>query len=349
MSNWPGVQSLLQFAEDAASEELPGQVFQPEGPSRQVKGQGSCAERQAHDTEGQICDLEGHRQAGSPSAPFPMLALDLVSYNAAAEGGNVEIVDPRKAEALPDAQAQKAAAHLSAHIKQAPALASAQQHQLPVQMHAARADTVSTNHQDIQSCTAGDRSTVTGSHSALASRQSGSQQQVELPVGDHPSITEGLSLARVLRELPSHQVPRHASSQQEQQMVLPQDHNCAALPSDKSADSKQGRGRAVGLNGPEHGTKSVCDTVCAGRKGTLAQRRQWHQHSAAVYSKARDAQRVLSFQSSTVPFGSPAERPRQKLPMPWQSSGEQHCTAHLQKKDQIQQVVNLLTKGGSLC
>jgi hypothetical protein len=364
VSNWPGAQSLLQFAEDAAREELPGQVCQPEGHSCQVKGQGSCAKRQAHDTEGQMCDLEGHRQAGSPSAPFPMLALDLVSYNAPAEGGSVVIVDPQKAEALPDAQAQKAAAFShdayqtaaalsSAHVKQAPALASAQQHQLPIQVHAACANAVSANLQDTQICTAGDRATVSASHSAPASRHSRSQQQVELPEYDHPSSTEGLSPARVLQELPSDQVPKHASMQQEQHMVLPEGHNCVALPSDRSPNRKQSRGRVAGLNGPGHGgchgTKSVHDTVCAGLKGTLAQPRQWRQRSVAVNSEARDAQRVVSFQSSTVPFGSPAERPRQKLPMPWQSSGEKHCSADRQENDQIQQVVNLLTKGGSLC
>ncbi|KAL0040192.1 hypothetical protein WJX79_010882 [Trebouxia sp. C0005] len=94
---------------------------------------GDVASGQAHDTEGQMCDLEGQTQAGSPSAPFPMLALDLVSSNAPAEGGSVVITDSQKAEALLDAQAQKAAAHLSAHIKQSPALARAQQQQPPVQ------------------------------------------------------------------------------------------------------------------------------------------------------------------------------------------------------------------------
>ncbi|KAL0017847.1 hypothetical protein WJX77_012640 [Trebouxia sp. C0004] len=141
-----------------------------------------------------------------------MLALDLVSYNAPAEGGSVVIIGPQRAEALPDAQAQKAAtlshdtyqkaaALSSAHIKQAPAFASAHQRQLPLQLHAARADAVCTNCQAAQICTAGDRSTVPASHSAGANRQSGPQQQVGLPVYDHPSSTEGLSPARVLQEL----------------------------------------------------------------------------------------------------------------------------------------------------
>ncbi len=363
VSNWPGVQSLLELAEDAASQELPGQVCQPEGHSCQVKRQGSCAERQAHDTEGQTCDLEGQSQAGSPSAPFPVLTLELVSSNAAAEGGSVVILDPQKAGALPDAQAQKAAAFpldlfqkaaalSSAHVKRAPAFATAQQHQVPIQVYAACADAVSANLQDAQSCTAGDRGAVPASHSALASRQSGSQQQVELQVSDHPSSsTEGVSPAAVLQELPNDQVPRHASMQQKQQVVLPQGHNCDALPSDKSADSKQGRERAVGLNDSEHGTKPVCDAVCASQKSALAQQQQQRQRSAAVDSEARDAQHVVSFQSRLVPLGSPAEQPRQKLPMPWRSSDARlmHCTADRQDNEQIQQVVNLLTKGGSLC
>jgi len=362
VSNWPGVQSLLELAEDAASQELPGQVCQPEGHSCQVKRQGSCAERQAHDTEGQTCDLEGQSQAGSPSAPFPVLTLELVSSNAAAEGGSVVILDPQKAAALPDAQAQKAAAFpldlcqkaaalSSAHVKRAPAFATAQQHQVPIQVYAACADAVSANLQDAQSCTAGDRGAVPASHNAPTSRQSSSQQQLALPVYDHPSSTEGVSPARALQELPNDQVPRHASMQQKQQVMLPQGHNCDALPSDKSADSKQGRERAVGLNDSEHGTKSVGDAVCAGLKGTMAQQRQLCQRCAAVNSEARDAQRIISFQSSTVPFGSPAERPRQKLPMPWRSSDARlmHCTADRQDNEQIQRVVNLLTKGGSLC
>ena len=367
VSNWPGVQSLLELAEDAASEELPGQVCQPEGYSCQIEGKGLCAERQTHGTEGQRCDLEGRRQAGGPSAPSPMLTLDLVSSNAAAEGGNVVIIDSQKAGALPDAQAQKAAAFpvdpfqkaaalSSAHVKRAPAVATAQQHQVPIQVYAACADAVSTNLQDTQSCTAEDWGSLTASHSALASRQSGSQQQVELQVSDHPSTSnEGVSPAAVLQELPNGQIPRHASMQQNQQQVLPQDHSCAALPCDKSADSQQGRGRAAGLNGPGHGgchgTKSVHDAVCPGVKGTLAQQRQWLQHSAAVNSVERDAHRVASLQSSAVPFGSPAEQPRQKLPMPWRywSSGKMHCTADRQESEQIQQVVKVLAKGGSLC
>ncbi|KAA6418382.1 MAG: hypothetical protein FRX49_11638 [Trebouxia sp. A1-2] len=347
--------SLLQLAEDAAGEELPGQVCQPEGHSRQVKGQGSCAERQAHDTEGQMCDLEGQTQAGSPSAPFPMLALDLVSSNAPAEGGSVVITDSQKAEALLDAQAQKAAAHLSAHIKQSPALARAQQQQPPVQVHAVCANAVSHNLQDAQICTAGGRATMTASHSAPASRQSGSHQKIEPLKYDHSGSIEGSSPARVLQELPSHQIPRHASIQQKQQKVLPKGQNSDALPCDKSVDSQQGRGRAAGHNGPGRGscrgTDSVHDhdAVCAVVIETLAQQQQWRQRSAAVYHEARDAQHAMSFQSNTVPLASAAERPRQKLPMPWQPPGEQHCTAHLQKSDQIQQVVNLLTKGGSLC
>lgn len=355
VSNRPGLQSLLQLAEDAAGEELPGQVCQPEGHSRQVKGQGSCAERQAHDTEGQMCDLEGQTQAGSPSAPFPMLALDLVSSNAPAEGGSVVITDSQKAEALLDAQAQKAAAHLSAHIKQSPALARAQQQQPPVQVHAVCANAVSHNLQDAQICTAGGRATMTASHSAPASRQSGSHQKIEPLKYDHSGSIEGSSPARVLQELPSHQIPRHASIQQKQQKVLPKGQNSDALPCDKSVDSQQGRGRAAGHNGPGRGscrgTDSVHDhdAVCAVVIETLAQQQQWRQRSAAVYHEARDAQHAMSFQSNTVPLASAAERPRQKLPMPWQPPGEQHCTAHLQKSDQIQQVVNLLTKGGSLC
>ena len=269
------------------------------------------------------------------------------------------VIDLQKAEALTEAQAQKAAASSldlfqkaaalsSAHIKQAPAFTSAQQHQVPIRVHAARADAVSTNPQDTQSCTAGDRVPVTGS------RQSGSQQQVELPEHDHPrSSIEGMSPAGVLQELPTHQVPRHANMQRKQQMVLPKGHNCAASPCDNSADSQHGRGRAARLNGPGrggcHGTKSVHDAVCAGLKGTVALRQQWRQHNAAVNSEARDAQCVVSFQSTTVPFGSSAERPRQKLPMPRQSSGLAHCTADRQENYQIQQVVKLLTKGGSLC
>lgn len=240
----------------------------------------------------------------------------------------------------------KAAALSSAHVKQAPAYASAQQHQLPDQVHAPCADAVSTNPQDTQVCTAGDSGAVPASHSTPAGRQSGSQQQGESPVYDHPSSTEGVSPARVLQELPSHQVPRHASSQQEQQMVLPQNHNCATLLCDKSMDSQYGRARAVGPNNPEHGTKSVCNAVCAGQKGTLAQQQRRRQHSDAVNSEPKDAQCVVSSQSKIVPFGSPAERPRQKLPMPWRSSGLMHCTADRQDNEQV---VNLLTKGGSLC
>ena len=262
------------------------------------------------------------------------------------------VIDLQKAEALTEAQAQKAAASSldlfqkaaalsSAHVKQGPAFTSAQQHQVPIRVHAARADAVSTNPQDTQSCTAGDRVPVTGSHSTLVSRQSGSQQQVELP--EHaPSSIEGMFPAGVLQELPSHQVARQANMQQKQQMVLPKGHNCAASPCANSADSQHGRGRAARLNGPGrggcHGTKSVHDAVCAGLKGTVAQRRPWRQHNAAVNSEARDAQCVVSFQSSTVPFGSSAERPRQKLPMPWQSSGLAHCTVDRQENDQIQQV-----------
>ncbi len=70
VSNWPGVQSLLELAEDAASEELPGQVCQPEGYSCQIEGKGLCAERQTHGTEGQRCDLEGRRQARRPIGPL---------------------------------------------------------------------------------------------------------------------------------------------------------------------------------------------------------------------------------------------------------------------------------------
>ena len=302
-----GLQRLLQLAEAAADVES-------------VEGQSSLSSCHSHLVNGQM-------SSDDTAAPFPMLALDLRHCTLAVSdvgAASSSMAAATEFERLPTQLTVPSAQSVALPAAQPIALSIAQHQQVQVDRPAVHTDAPTTTAEEEIICRA---EASPSSRSAVLTDISCWQQSKHQPTCRNPEM------GGVLQELAFNQVPKAGQSSQQ---IFDARNRCGLV---SNHDHAHVSGNGASSSSPRQRSDSLAMGSTYSMPGSTNK----------LCRQPRAVQNGGKFAKQGVPWvkADALERPREKVPSPWQRPGVARGKIKDQEGVQIQQMLSLLTERGS--